>query len=315
MSPRLARFLTRLYPPAWRARYAEEFQKFLEARHVSAAGVLNVIGRAAVEHLLEDWRYALIVVALLFSAEGALYLASGHASGQAMAQHPILAAAWLGMECAALAMLLWAAVYVAPLIWAVAPKLAWAGILFGFAAFAFLQYLPWRLKSPWLAGSLSFIDSLMGGVGVFLLGYSAEVILGAFRTFDPQDLDDFDAEDVAMLEKYKPKNWEGFSLRFGVLGAKQWGTGQAGMPPAGRDDPGHGSLRGAGLPAVFFREPWSSAGLADRRMQRSDLLEGNLPATRDRITSGPQRPRAATERYNSDCDALHLRSDLPAPPR
>lgn len=223
MSPRLARVLTHLYPPAWRARYAEEFRKFLEARYVSPSGVLNVVGRAAVEHLLEDWRYALILIPLLLSAEGALYFASGHTPGQAMTQHPMAAAVWLAMEGGALLMLLWAGLIVAPLTWIGTSKPARAAIVFGFAAFVFLQYLPWRLTSPGLAGSLSFIDSLTGGVGVFLLGYFAKGMLIEFQTFDPQDPDDFDVEDVEMLQKHEPKNLEGFSLRFGVLGAKKWG--------------------------------------------------------------------------------------------
>ena len=51
MSPRVARWLTSLYPPAWRMRYGEEFRRFLEARPDTLGAVLNVMGCAFYERL------------------------------------------------------------------------------------------------------------------------------------------------------------------------------------------------------------------------------------------------------------------------
>ena len=43
MSPRLASRLIRLFPPAWRARYGEEFQALLESHPSTVRAVCNVI--------------------------------------------------------------------------------------------------------------------------------------------------------------------------------------------------------------------------------------------------------------------------------
>ncbi len=52
MNSRLARFLIGLYPASWRARYADEFEAFLEDQASGARSVVNVAGWAAYERLL-----------------------------------------------------------------------------------------------------------------------------------------------------------------------------------------------------------------------------------------------------------------------
>ena len=51
MNRRMAGWLIRLYPPAWRARYGEEFLVFLEARPVTSGNLLNVVGCALYERV------------------------------------------------------------------------------------------------------------------------------------------------------------------------------------------------------------------------------------------------------------------------
>jgi hypothetical protein len=52
MNPRLARLLTRLYPPAWRDRYGEEFQALLELGPGDALTIANSIRAALREHII-----------------------------------------------------------------------------------------------------------------------------------------------------------------------------------------------------------------------------------------------------------------------
>jgi len=51
MNARLARWLTSLYPPMWRARYGDEFTAFLEQQPTTLPAILNVIGSALLEQL------------------------------------------------------------------------------------------------------------------------------------------------------------------------------------------------------------------------------------------------------------------------
>ena len=51
MNPRLARLLTRLYPPAWRDRYGEEFQALLETSPGNLQTFANSIAAALREHI------------------------------------------------------------------------------------------------------------------------------------------------------------------------------------------------------------------------------------------------------------------------
>lgn len=67
MNPRAARFLTRLYPPAWRARFGEEFQTFLESRRVSAWETLNIASRAVAEQVVSHLKTTRRRLILTFS--------------------------------------------------------------------------------------------------------------------------------------------------------------------------------------------------------------------------------------------------------
>ena len=51
MNTRLARLLTRLYPPAWRERYGEEFEAMLELGPGDLGTLANSIGAAVREHI------------------------------------------------------------------------------------------------------------------------------------------------------------------------------------------------------------------------------------------------------------------------
>jgi hypothetical protein len=51
MNPGLARFLTRLYPPAWRKRYGEEFEALLETERARFGAPFEVVWSALAEHI------------------------------------------------------------------------------------------------------------------------------------------------------------------------------------------------------------------------------------------------------------------------
>lgn len=51
MTPRLAHLLTRLYPRAWRDRYAAEFEQLLETTPANLRTSLNVVASAFTEHI------------------------------------------------------------------------------------------------------------------------------------------------------------------------------------------------------------------------------------------------------------------------
>lgn len=69
-----ARFLIRLYPPAWRTRYGSEFQTFLESRHVTALEALNIAACALLEHLRESVALISVVSAITLSSALSFYL-------------------------------------------------------------------------------------------------------------------------------------------------------------------------------------------------------------------------------------------------
>ena len=52
MTPRLARILTRLYPPAWRDRYGEEFEAMLEMGPGDLGTVADSVWSALREHVI-----------------------------------------------------------------------------------------------------------------------------------------------------------------------------------------------------------------------------------------------------------------------
>ena len=51
MNPRLARFLTRLYPPAWRRRYGAEFEALLETERAGFGTPFEVAWSALAERI------------------------------------------------------------------------------------------------------------------------------------------------------------------------------------------------------------------------------------------------------------------------
>jgi hypothetical protein len=51
MNARLARAITRLYPPAWRQRYGEEFAAMLELRPCDFGTLVDSVGLAVREHI------------------------------------------------------------------------------------------------------------------------------------------------------------------------------------------------------------------------------------------------------------------------
>ena len=221
MNPRLAGFLTRLYPPRWLARYGAEYRMFLEERSVSTADILNVIGHAAVEHVLEDWRYGPSLIALLFSVVGGLYLASGH-PGEAMAQYPALATAWLAMEAGALIVVMYALSIAIPLaLELVSRRGAWILVLVS-AAWAVLQYVPWRWTSGWLATLIAVFTAFAGTAGMRVVGEVAKIELVDFQKREPEDLEWLCPSLKYWLSKtgkWKPKRLEALRLSAMILGS------------------------------------------------------------------------------------------------
>ncbi len=102
MNRQLAKFLIRLYPPAWRARYGAEFHTFLESRRVSAADVLNIAACGVTERADEAWQAALPLLGFACL----VILASGFSLYIAVSDHPsgLLWLCWAGVvgTCAAL---------------------------------------------------------------------------------------------------------------------------------------------------------------------------------------------------------------------
>lgn len=190
MNRRLAEFLTRLYPPVWRARYGAEYRMFLEARRVSVAEILNVISHAVIEHVCEDWRYGPNLIVLQFSVGGGLYLAGGRHEA-VMAQHPALATGWLAMEAGAAAVLLSAlslSIFV-PLALDVIPKRVGWIISLAAAVWAFLEYLPWRGDFGSWAGPIAVFAAIAGAVGIGSAGMYSRVVLGRLWDLEPEDLE------------------------------------------------------------------------------------------------------------------------------
>ncbi len=113
MNVRLIRGLTRLYPPAWRSRYGEEFQNLLETDSPTPQTILNVVRWALYERfvslcgLIMDRRQTSLAL-MLYTA-----LASGAAGmnfywtvndtplATAMHAHPALFAMWNSIRAGA----------------------------------------------------------------------------------------------------------------------------------------------------------------------------------------------------------------------
>jgi hypothetical protein len=126
MTRRAARFLTRLYPAAWRARYAEEFQTFLESRRVPPFEILNILasafsGRFLEATLMTNLQRSLIIMAYAclatIAAGGALYLAVDDTSlVSAIQTHPALWVCWSLIEASSLGMLAAGAAIAVPVL-------------------------------------------------------------------------------------------------------------------------------------------------------------------------------------------------------
>jgi hypothetical protein len=221
MNSRFAGLLTRLYPPAWRARYGAEYRMFLEARSVPAVEILDVIAQAAVEQVREKWRHSPILIALLFAVGGGLRLAGGHA-GETMTQHPVLTAAWLAMEAGALAVLLYAlllSIAIPLTLDLISKRVRWM-LLLAAAVWAVSQYLPWRWTSGrWAAALAGGSAAVAGTVGIGFAGMYAKLVLGRLLP----ELEQEDLEDLHPLIQYawsETGKWEPAkleALRLSVL--------------------------------------------------------------------------------------------------
>ncbi len=68
MSPRLARILIRLYAPCWQERFGQEFQTFLETRHVSAREAIVIAICGCLSHFDTPKRRLILVFSLCLGA-------------------------------------------------------------------------------------------------------------------------------------------------------------------------------------------------------------------------------------------------------
>ena len=136
MNARAARWLTRLYPPAWRARYGEEFAPFLEARPVTLRDVLNVVGcalneRARVlgEFKMSKLQHSLVLAVYAYLAAIAaglnLYMTVDDTPlVDAMSSHAALFLCWNLVAAGSLMALAAAAAVGLPAVWAMI-RFAW----------------------------------------------------------------------------------------------------------------------------------------------------------------------------------------------
>jgi hypothetical protein len=184
VTSRSARFMASLYPLKWRARFGLEFQTFLESRHVAAGEVCDVIGRAMVEHVREDWRYAPMTAVLAFAAFGSEYVATGHSPVSPMEANAAVRIAWILLEAGSLAVIAWAGAAVArslyrigkdeigDLILQIALPIIVPKVILPVCGVVALQVLPWRLTSGPLAALAAVFAGLAGFAvlgGIFAL--------------------------------------------------------------------------------------------------------------------------------------------------
>jgi hypothetical protein len=132
MKARLARWLTSLYPQAWRARYGNEFTKFLEEQPATLPAILDVIGSA----LLEQFRAAgdvhmdarqrtLVLMALAYLAAVAAgvnfyWTVSDTPLAAAMKSRPMLALSFRAVALGSLAALAAVVAIALPATWSIA---------------------------------------------------------------------------------------------------------------------------------------------------------------------------------------------------
>lgn len=162
MTRRTARFLTRLYPPAWRARYGEEFQAFLESRSVQLTEILSTVGSALSERFMGALPIILYASVAAFAAGGSLYLAaSGALVIQALDAHRALWLSWAVIEASSLATVAVGVAAVAPVVFRMLRKPNWE--ILG------------RLALPVGAGSLLVL-------WLYVIGEDARSVAGIWTT-------------------------------------------------------------------------------------------------------------------------------------
>jgi hypothetical protein len=181
MTHRTARFLTRLYPPNWRARYGEEFQTFLESRHVRAIETLNIVASALFERLAGSLATLLYICIMVVAPGGALYAAIGRAPlAQLLTGHRLLWIYWVAIEAAALMIVTAGAVTIAPVVFGIVRsrrpdvvKRLWGPAIFGFLmvlVLAIYAAVPESRSTSWFGNTLSFLGLFADGFARFL-GY------------------------------------------------------------------------------------------------------------------------------------------------
>jgi hypothetical protein len=130
MNARAAHWLTRLYPPVWRARYGEEFQTFLEVHPNTPSAVLNVIACALHERVCRFGEFdmsklqhslVLTVYAYLAAVSAGVNLVGSvddTALSDAMRTHTALFACWNLVAAASLVALVAVLTLGLPALWA-----------------------------------------------------------------------------------------------------------------------------------------------------------------------------------------------------
>ncbi len=130
MNRRTAGWLIRLYPPAWRARYGEEFFAFLEARSVMSRELPNVVGCALYERVrwfgvykMSQLQYSLVLMVYAYLAAIAAgvnlyWTVDDTPLVDAMRAHPALFACWNLVAAGSLVALAAVVALALPALWA-----------------------------------------------------------------------------------------------------------------------------------------------------------------------------------------------------
>jgi len=126
----MAGWLIRLYPPAWRARYGEEFLAFLEARSVTSRELPNVVGCALYERVrwfgvykMSQLQYSLVLMVYAYLAAIAAgvnlyWTVDDTPLVDAIRAHPALFACWNLVAAGSLVALAAVVALALPALWA-----------------------------------------------------------------------------------------------------------------------------------------------------------------------------------------------------
>lgn len=181
MNRRTARFLTRLYPPKWRARYGEEFQTFLESRRVRAIETLNIVASALYERLAGSLATLLYICIVVIAPGGALYAAISRAPlAQILDAHRLFWMCWVVIEAGSLMIVTAGAAAIAPVVFGivrsrrpdVVKRLWWPAVIGLLTVLVLCVYaaIPGSRLPDWVGNTLilagMFVDSVAR-----LLGY------------------------------------------------------------------------------------------------------------------------------------------------